>query len=158
MANPQKGTELWQEIATVLNDIIVNTGKKIDINNKTIWDGYLHRWTNQDWLDILAAYAQALDEDPRLALPYRQRNLQAARAKIMSSKTGTRALDRKSTGGKRIAWAMINTLRETWNDIQGTVIPNEDRPQPKAKRRGYDIESTEEYTRITIWHNLFEVN
>ena len=156
MANFNNGIRQWQAIAEELNDIIVSTGKKIDRDNPRIWEGYLHRWSNQDWLDMLAAFAAALELDPRLAQPYRKNNLERARIKVINAREGERPLDRKSKGGKATAWAMINTLRETWNEIEGIDIPNED-AKPKKTPKTL-VETTEEYTRITVFHNLFEVN
>lgn len=156
MADINQGLDLWRDIAEELNDIITTTGKKIDINNERIWAGHLHRYSNEDWRNMLAAYACVLEENPDLALNYRKTNLQNARVKILAAKEGERPLDRKSQGGKRIAWAMINTLRETWNEIQGIDIANEDRKIHKRPKTL--IETTEEYTRVTIFHNLFELD
>jgi hypothetical protein len=154
MADINNGLTLWQNIATTLNDIITATGKKIDINNPQIWDEHLHRLSNDDWRDILSALAKVLDESPQLAKPYRVNNLQKARARVLSAKSNERPLDRKRQGGKAHAWAMIHTLRETWNEIQGVDIPNEDRKTPPTPKTL--VETTEEFTRVTIWHNLFE--
>lgn len=159
MANFNNGVRQWQAIAEELNDIIVTTGKKIDKDDQRIWGGYLHRWSNDDWRDILSAFAAALEAEPTLAQPYRKTNLERARAKVFAAKEGERPLDRKSKGGKAVAWAMINTLRETWNELEGIDIANEDAVTKAQKRRHRVIvEQTEEYTRTTVFHDLFEVN
>lgn len=155
MANIAKGIDKIGEIAETLNDIITNTGKKIDINNKTIWEGFLHRWDNTDWEDMLAAFNAVSESAPGKIKSYHENNYARAQATIKRDKMlSDRAMDKK--GNKKIAWAMINTFREVWNAIHDKDIPNEDR---KAKRKmpKVEIEQTEEYTRTTVWHNLFEV-
>ena len=156
MSNIDHGVELWRSIAESMNKIITETGKKIDINNPVIWQDHLHRFSNQDWRDILTAYAAALDLAPELALDYRKRNLQTARALVLSAGDSDRPLDRKAKGGKRTAWAMIHSLRETWNELKNINLPNEDRKLPPTPKTL--VETTEEFTRITVWHNLFEAN
>ena len=55
---------------------------------------------------------------------------------------------------KKKAWKLLMILRETWNKINDIDCENKDRRvTPRT-----DVEHTAEYTRITIWHNLFDIN
>jgi len=156
MADITRGIEIWREVAESLNTIITTTGKKIDINNPTIWSGFLHRFDNDDWEDALAAVALAVREDPTLARPWHERNITTARSLLLKSTvTGkSRILDTKPY--KKTAWATIMTMRELWNAVQEINLPNEDVKASKARRNKITVETDQDATRITIWHNLFE--
>ena len=68
MANPIRGAQLWEEIAVVLDDIIITTQQEIDINNKDIWNPYFHKWTNEDWEDMLSIIDHAIKVNPDIVL------------------------------------------------------------------------------------------
>lgn len=157
MANPARGIDHWQAITATLNDTIINTGKKIDINNPTIWGEYLHRWDNSDWLDILSAFDAVLQQRPDLMRPFHKRNYENAITVLNLGKDiSDRVLDKKAN--KKIAWAMIMTLREVLNELNEVNLPNEDALTKQQQRRHkVVIEQTEEYTRTTVWHNLFDI-
>ena len=156
MANLARGLDKIGEIAETLNDIIINTGKKIDINNKTIWDGYLHRWDNEDWADMLEGFRAVIETAPEHVKAYHKNNYERAITTMKKDRASSdRCMDKKNN--KRTAWAMINTFREVWNSIHSKDIPNEDRPKQNKLKPKVIIEQTEEYTRTTVFHNLFEV-
>jgi len=158
MANPAKGIDSWQDITAVLNDIILTTGKKIDINNPVIWGDFLHRWDNADWENILSAFDAVLQQRPDLMKPFHKNNYERAITTLnMGKSSSDRVLDKKAN--KRIAWAMIMTLREVLNELNETNLPNED-AKTMAQRRKHRVvvEQTEEYTRTTVFHDLFEVD
>lgn len=120
MANPLRGAQLWEEIALVLNNIIIETQLPIDINNKAIWDPYLHTWSNEDWDDLLSFLEYAVKTTPDIARDYHRTNMLTARQVL--DKGGNRALDRRDT--KRHAWSMIMTMREMYNALHGWDIKN----------------------------------
>lgn len=153
MANFERGVELWEQLTETLNREITATGKKIDINNKTIWNQWLHQMTNQDWEDMLAAFAECYQEDPSIAEPWHLNNVERARSTLLRGDPTKRILDQKIN--KKLAWATMMTLRETLNKIRGVHCPNQDKVKKKSART--EIEETEEYTRVTIWHNLFDI-
>jgi len=156
MANIARGLDHIGSIAETLNNIIQTTGKKIDINNRQIWDGYLHRWDNQDWSDMLAGFGAVIDTAPDSVKAYHKNNYERAITALKKDRHSTdRALDKKAN--KRIAWAMINTFREVWNSIHDLDIPNEDAKKVQKPMPKVIVEQTEEYTRTTVFHNLFEV-
>lgn len=120
MANPQRGAVLWEAVAKKLNDIIVTTQQAIDINNREIWDGILHAWTNADWEDVLAMVMYTCRLNPDIATDFNMTALLNAR--MVLDKGGERALDRKAT--KRHAWAALMSLREMYNKLEGIKIAN----------------------------------
>jgi len=126
------GRILINEITQVLNDIILSTGKTIPLNNSTIWDQYLHKWTNQDWADMLDAFIDMCDKRPDLAKPFHQQACETA-VMIMHKnsllKNEPRILDSKAN--KKTAWKMIMAMRELSNAHNGINIPNEDMPLRK---------------------------
>ena len=121
----ERGATIIKEIANVLNGIILSTGEAIDINNKDIWDPYLHTWTNEDWYDILAAYEginmvypdaiKTFHDDAYLVVKeiMRKNDLVKHRPRI---------LDKKEN--KKYAWKMIMALREIYNSLNDIEIPN----------------------------------
>jgi hypothetical protein len=163
VSNHTKGIEQWTAVANTLNKSILDTGRKIDINNTVIWQEFLHRWDNSDWQNILSAFNAVCSQQPDLIKPFHQRNYENAVTVLnCHSDQHARILDTKPN--KKIAWAMIMTLREVFNELNEHVIANEDRPvclpthtTPELKPR-VTTEHTAEYTRVTVWHNLFEVN
>lgn len=156
MANIAKGLDKIGDIAETLNDIILNTGKKIDINNRTIWDGYLHRWDNEDWADMLEGFRAVMESAPDAVKAYHKNNYERAITTLKKDKASSdRCLDKKTN--KRTAWAMINTFREVWNAIHDKDIPNEDAKKTQKRVPKVVVEQTEEWTRTTVFHNLFEV-
>jgi hypothetical protein len=120
MANPIRGAQLWEEIAVVLDDIIITTQQAIDINNKDIWNPYLHKWTNEDWEDMLSMIEHAMRTNPDIAKDFHKTSILNARAAL--DKNISRALDKKET--KKYAWAAIMSMREMYNNLNGWTIKN----------------------------------
>jgi hypothetical protein len=120
MANPLRGAQLWEEISIMLDSVIIETQQAIDINNKAIWDPYLHTWSNEDWADMLSIIDHAVKTTPDIARDYHRTNILNAQAVL--DKGGNRALDKKDT--KRYAWSMIMTMREMYNKLHGWDIKN----------------------------------
>ena len=57
------GFNRWENFAESLNTIIQNDGK-IEKDDRRIWDGFLHRWSNNDWLEIMLAMEYLLEQQP----------------------------------------------------------------------------------------------
>lgn len=155
MANIAKGIDSIGDIAETLNNIITSTGKKIERDNPVIWDGYLHRWDNEDWENMLAAYDAIEQSAPDKIRAWHKTNALKAKTALKKYKNSSdRALDKKCN--KPAAWAMIQSFREIWNSLHDINIPNEDY---KAKRTlpKVVVNQTQEATHITIFHQLFDV-
>lgn len=122
MTRISPGVDKICDITDQLNDIIQRQGP-IDINNKTIWDGYLHRWDNQDWADMLEVMAE-LTTQTFYAKPWHVQNLaEAMTAFVEQNHKHPRCMDTKHN--KKKAWKMIMTMREMVNSIRKVNIPNE---------------------------------
>lgn len=126
------GDVIINEVAAYLNDIILSTGKQIDINNHELWNTYLHSWTNEDWADMLSEFADMCDRKPELVKPWHSAALETA-VMIMHKNNITvgkeRILDTKAN--KKYAWRMIMAMRELSNAYNGIDVPNEDMPLRK---------------------------
>jgi hypothetical protein len=141
------GRILINEIAAVLNDIILSTGQAIDINNSTIWNTYLHKWSNDDWADMLAAFVDMCDQKTHLVKPFHSHACETA-VMIMHKnallKNEPRIMDTKAN--KRHAWKMIMAMRELSNAHNNINVPNEDMPLRKQVLA----------RQATIYKDLFE--
>jgi hypothetical protein len=154
MANVDKGIDLWESIATTLNQIVKDTGK-IEKDNPTIWQGYLHIWTNEDWENVFAALNTVYQRNPDVFTTFNERKLTEANSVFKkSSMLHTRCMDRKTN--KTYAWSTIMLMREVWNQIHSLDVPFVDTAK-KTKRKPIEVESDDEKTTITIFHNLFEI-
>lgn len=124
MANAIAGLERVFEVAQMLNNIIKTTNQPIDINNKQIWGEYLHKFSNEDWDDMLTALEEMRKIEPGAFTAYHNNNMITARQHLDKGELQgkTRALDKRET--KRTAWAMIMTMRECYNRAAGVDLPN----------------------------------
>ena len=122
MTELEQGVELWDQIATQLNDIIKLDGE-LHIDDKRIWDGYLHRWHNEDWMLLVQSAYKLYEQHPDLFKPFHKAALEDAIIALTMSKGNTRVLDTKKNKG--VEWKMIMMLREVWNAAQGVYIPNQ---------------------------------
>lgn len=138
----ERGVDLWYEIATLLNTIIKEDGE-IRIDDKRIWDGYLHRWTNEEWM-LLVQAAYTLHEDhPDMFKPFHKEALEATILALSQGHADSRILDKKKNKG--VEWRMIMTLREVWNAATAVYLPNQPSTvSPKTKR--------------TTFNTLFDLN
>jgi len=107
-------------IADTLNGIIQESGA-IDINNKTIWDGYLHRWSNQDWAAMFEVMGHITTQTFNTQ-PWHERNLADALEVFIAEQHQPRCMDQRHN--KKRAWKMIMTMREVVNQVRGVRIEN----------------------------------
>ncbi len=137
MANADRGVDLMAEITYVLNDIILSTGEAIDINNKTIWDNYLHKYSNEDWADMLSAVAGMYEGMPSIFKRFHEDAwVQASMTLERFAPSQNRVLDHKDH--KRKAWKMIMAIRELLNDFNGVKIDNKAQPAKKPPTTCFD--------------------
>lgn len=117
MANQlQRGMDKWADLASLLNHISYTEGE-ISRNDERIWDGYLHRWSNRDWLDVLHAIAEVQAAWPDLIKPFQAKTLTTAAALILKYKDEhPRVLDTREH--KKTAWAAAMCLREIYNAVE----------------------------------------
>ena len=126
-ATIERGVDLWVEIARLLNEEIQAKGQ-ITINNKRIWDGWLHRVNNDDWQAILLAFG-ILDKQTPGAIDMNQYRKfdEVLTAFDEYCDLHPRCMDikSKSINTKIKAWGMIMVLREVYNKANDLWIPNQ---------------------------------
>jgi hypothetical protein len=132
MSDLNKGLALWQEISEFLNQQILAHGE-IQINNRKIWDGYLHQWDNSDWVCLMEAMITLYDTHPEF---YKKPDIEimkdTARVLAKGIEQGkSRVMDQhhKISGNKAKAWRTIMTAREVWNRANDVWLPNSDLSQ-----------------------------
>ncbi len=156
MADVDKGIDLWESIATTLNDIVTTEGT-IKKDNPRIWQGYLHTWSNEDWENIFSALNTVRTHNPDVFTEFNERKLLEAVAVFKKgSMLYPRCMDRKHS--KTYAWATIMLMREVWNQIHKVDLPLADKKTKDKSGKNIKIESDSEKTTITIFHSLFELH
>lgn len=121
----ERAVDIWYDIATLLNTIIQEDGE-IAIDDKRIWDGYLHRWTNEEWMLLVQAVYELRIHYPDLFAKYHTDALEATILALSMGHQDSRIMDKKRNKGTE--WRMIMTLREVWNRACDIYLPN----QPKT--------------------------
>jgi len=61
----EQALDLWQRFTESQNQIIKEL-KTIPRDNKTMWNGYLHQWTNYEWRIVLEAVGELLTTHPEV--------------------------------------------------------------------------------------------
>lgn len=122
MTQLESAVELWDQIATQLNTIIKEDGE-LHIDDRRIWDGFLHRWRNEEWMLLVEAAYKLFEQHPDLFRPFHKTALEDTILALSNSKGNSRVLDTRKN--KPIEWRMIMMLREVWNAAQGVYIPNQ---------------------------------
>lgn len=119
------GVKNCEAITNLLNGIILETGKAIDIDNQSIWKGFLHQREvdNEFWEDTIQAM-EMLERECRGAFKaFHREALWAAREALDTGKNDhPRCMDQKATKGK--TWKLIMSIREVINAINEVNIPN----------------------------------
>lgn len=118
MANTrlEHGLDLWQEMAELQNQIMERDGS-IEKNDPRLWQGYLHKWDNTEWILVLEAMLQLKQQHPELFKAFHEAALtDAIKALLAGEEESDRVLDKKANKAK--AWKMIMTMREVWNNAQ----------------------------------------
>ena len=126
--------DLMYHIKEMLNNEIRNSGE-IQINNKTIWDGFLHQMSNEDWLGIVMVLHELECVHPELFTPQHTRALEdCAELLHKFSPYYDRVMDMKNrhVSAKKTAWKMLMTVREIWNSAVGDGLPNLDSSRVKT--------------------------
>lgn len=126
--------DIMRHIQRTLNNIIETQGE-IKINNKTIWQGYLHQMDNHVWRGILETLNQLSEQSPQLFSQYH----------LLAIEQGLAALDRfdmyydnvldmknHHLNHKKIAWKCLMTVREIMNTAHDIRLPNCDTSRVKT--------------------------
>lgn len=165
MADKQAGYEICQYITDTLNNLITSTGKQIDRNEKAIWDGFLHKASNEDWDDMFAAFKDVIDTKGIHLTQHQQLKFDEAYTTFKRDRHHReRCMDVevKFKSTKKLAWAMIMTIREVFNEVNKVSIPNQDSNvtiiKSKGKQQRIEIRTDKTATHITVFHSLFDLD
>ena len=124
----QLSIEIWYQLTEFLNTEIRHTGQ-IQINNKRIWDGWLHRMDNAVWRGLLETADLLHTQNPQLfdlrAYTAIQQGLDLLN-KYDNYYDRVMDMRNRHVQAKHTAWKCLMTLRETWNTAVGVDIPNTD--------------------------------
>lgn len=122
MANIERGMREIEVLTDYLNDIIVKTGRAIDIDNHKLWRRFFHHWTNEDWENMLAALDLIQQHYPEVFQKFHRQAILEARSVLSTASDLHRILDTKPHKSK--AWRVAMSVREIVNELNGVVIPN----------------------------------
>lgn len=117
-------------------------------NDEQFWDDTLHAMTSDDWWDWvdIAPSLKIQYNDEWRALP----KLDVASEEVKKTLMLGKPVTKKSRKGKNFeAFRLLMNVKDFINSINGTPT----RQFPKVV-----VEQTAEYTRTTVFHNLFEIN
>jgi hypothetical protein len=107
--------DIWHDLAACLNSKEI-----ITINDRSIWDGFLHKWSNRDWELIFESSIMLHDLHPEVFTPCHIDALTLALTAFKNSCQDPRCMDIKNAriNNKGIAWRWIMSMREIWNNCQ----------------------------------------
>lgn len=118
--------DIMRHIQRTLNNIIESTGE-ITINNKTIWDGYLHKMDNEVWRGILETLARLEREHPEMFTMHQATAVMeglAALNKYENYYDKVLDMNTRHIKHKGIAWKCFMTVREVMNRCMDIDLPN----------------------------------
>jgi oligoendopeptidase F len=119
------GIKNCEAITDLLNNIITSTGQAIDIDNATIWRGFLHQpdVNNEFWEQTIQAMEMLERECRKNFKTFHREALWAARLALDQDRAcHARCMDTKLNKGK--TWRLIMSIREVINSINEVHIPN----------------------------------
>jgi hypothetical protein len=120
----EQAVDTWGSLADFLNQRIQNNGT-LNKNDHHLWNKFLHKWSNEDWLDLIQAASELYKQEPGLFQKFHKDAVKQAIRAIMTGDASTRIMDQPEN--KSVAWKMIMTLREVWNAAQ-------DQPQQRQNK------------------------
>ena len=114
----EPGLARLESITKTLNLIAKTRG--ITKDNKTIW-GNLHRWTNEDWAEMLVICELVIRQTPEYTTDFQRQKIHRA-VEILQSfwEEHPRILDTKEY--KITAWAALMSMREIYNQCVNEQI------------------------------------
>lgn len=127
--NTQISVDIACRITKILNDEILKSGQ-IQINNKTIWDGMLHKMDNSVWRGILEMLTELNEQSPGMLTLQDLRNIQDA-LKLLDKFEDyyDSVLDMKNrhVDAKKVAWKTLMSTREIICRCWDLNLPNDDK-------------------------------
>lgn len=126
--NTQLSIEIMYRMKEFLNNEIRQNGE-IQINNKRIWDGWLHKMDNEVWYGILYTLQELEKQYPKYFSMHQMDAVQEALIllnKFSDHYDKVLDMNNKHVRAKKVAWKCLHTVREVWNDCVGEDLPNLD--------------------------------
>lgn len=127
--------EILTRIAKMLNAEIETSGE-IQINNKTIWEGYLHKMDNAVWTACLEALVELNQQHPEMLTMSDYASVETALKTVRKHQDYyDRVLDmrNKHLDHKKLAWRAFMTIREVVNRCWDLDLPNSDTSKITSK-------------------------
>jgi len=109
-------------ITRTLNAIVEELGE-ININNRTIWDKYLHQMDNTIWRGILQTLLELYEQYPTL---FELHQVSAINEALTTLNTyydyydNVLHINKPNMKHRRIAWRALMVIREVVNNAQST--------------------------------------
>jgi len=109
-------------ITRTLNAIVEELGE-ININNRTIWDKYLHQMDNTIWRGILQTLLELYEQYPTL---FEMHQVSAINEALTTLNTyydyydNVLHINKPNMKHRRIAWRALMVIREVVNNAQST--------------------------------------
>ncbi len=119
------GVKNCEAITDLLNGIIQETGRAIDIDNQQIWRGFLHQREvdNEFWEQTIQAMEMLQRECRDKFKAFHREAVWNARAALDDHKADhPRCMDQRENKGK--TWKLIMSIREVINEINEVSIAN----------------------------------
>lgn len=126
--NTELSIEIMYKLKEFLNNEIRQNGE-IQINNRRIWDGWLHKMDNEVWYGILITLKTLEEHNPKL---FTLHQIQAVEDGLVLLNKYSDHYDRvldmnnRHVKAKSVAWKCLHTVREIWNTAVGEELPNLD--------------------------------
>lgn len=124
--NTALSVDIACKITALLNDEILKSGE-IQINNKAIWDGMLHRMDNEIWRGILEMFEELNQQHGHMLTIQDQKNITDALHLLNKFAAHyDRVLDMKNrhVDAKKTAWRALMSTREIICRCWGLDLPN----------------------------------
>lgn len=121
MNTTELSVNIMCHIATTLNRIVERDGD-ININNRTIWDTYLHQMDNVVWRGLLNTLQQLYTQHPEL---FELHQISAIHSALETLNTyydyydNVLHINRPNMRHRAIAWRALMVIREVVNAAQG---------------------------------------
>ena len=124
--NTQLSIEIMYKLKEFLNNEIRQNGE-IQINNRRIWDGWLHKMDNEVWRGILLTLDLLRSQQPQLFTMHQHSAIDDGLALLNKySDYYDKVLDmnNRHVKAKGVAWKCLHTVREVWNECVDERLPN----------------------------------
>lgn len=118
MTTNEYALTVWEDIALYLIEQVKN--KSLNIDDRNIWDGRLHKYSDSDWLLVIGVMETLWVKHSEWFQPFQISCFEQIRDEILTHhRTHTRIMDKRDRfwDNKKLAWKGIQCMREVWCQI-----------------------------------------